>query len=289
MAAELDAVHREPSQTCRGANRKNLSIRLLSLILTHCGRSTFFPLHSPSASFSRASGRLCTHTQVCASLGQGGPDSHLGQDRSRSRCLSSAQVAVRPRYLAVWRLSTEVVPPLNSGLKAAGPPSVLPPSSLPAKCILGPLQNLPLCGRGRSLSAGPLPQPEAPPVHPSPVPLCAPWGALLLASSFTKGAVLARSCLQPGHSQLLGLHPHLRHLPSSTFALHPSLSPTVLALQAQKKKTKAKKDKAPRNPHIPFSGFPPQLLSVLELEWAPGSGTLWPSHMASGRPGRVGL
>lgn len=98
--------------------------------------------------------------------------------------------------------STEVVPPLNPRLKAAGShPSTwasfhsgshhpLFPAGM--TYILGPLQNLPLHGQGRSLPACPLPQTEYPLVHPSSALLCAPWASCLLASHFAKAMVLAQ-------------------------------------------------------------------------------------------------
>lgn len=81
--------------------------------------------------------------------------------------------------------------------------------------------------------------------------LCAPWAASPPTGRLAEAAALAlepplRQALLTGLPPLLGLHPHLGRLLSSTFAPHPSLSPAVLALQARKKRTKAKKDKAQR-------------------------------------------
>lgn len=159
------------------------------------------------------------------------------------------------------RPSTEVAPPLNPRLWAAGPRPSAPASfragshrplfpARPAR-VPGPLQSLALRGRRRSPPAGPLTRPEPPSAPPAWAPLCAPWAASPLAGRPAEAAALApepplRRAPRPGLAPLLGLHPHLGRLLASTFALHPSLSPAVLALQARKKRTKAKKDKAQR-------------------------------------------
>lgn len=116
---------------------------------------------------------------------------------------------------------------------------------------LGPLPGPALGGRGRPPSAGPLTRPEPPPAHPAWVLLSARWAASPLAGRLAEAAALTPEppLWQAPHSglaSLLGFHPHLDRLLSSTLAFHPSLSPAVLALQARKKRTKAKKDKAQR-------------------------------------------
>lgn len=180
---------------------------------------------------------------------------------ARPRSAPAAWPNRRSRYQAVRRPSTEVAPPLNPRLWAAGPrpsaqasfhadsPRPLFPTR-PAR-FLRPLQSPALRGQGSYPAPGPLTWTEPPPVHPAWVLLCVPWAASPLAGCLAEAAVLApepplRQALPPGLVPLLGLHPHLGHLLSSTFALHPSLSPAVLALQARKKRTKAKKDKAQR-------------------------------------------
>ena len=159
----------------------------------------------------------------------------------------------------VRRPSTEVVPPLTPRLWAADPRPSAPASfragshclSFPARPArpLGPLQGPALGRRGRPPRASPLTRPEPLPACPAWALLCAPWAASPLSGRLADAAALApepplRQAPHPGLAPLLGLHPHLGLFLSSLFALHPSLSPAVLALQARKKRTKAKKDKA---------------------------------------------
>lgn len=164
------------------------------------------------------------------------------------------------RSPGVRRLCTEVAPPLNPRLWAAGPrPSARASFRagshhplFPARpsSALGPPQGPALGGRGRP-PAGPPTRPQPTPSHPAWALLCAPWAASPLAGRLAEASALTselrlRQARHPGLASLLGLHPHLGRLLSSKFALHPSLSPAVLALQARKKRTKAKKDKAQR-------------------------------------------
>lgn len=116
---------------------------------------------------------------------------------------------------------------------------------------LGPRPGPALGGPGRPPPAGPLTRPEPSPAQPVWVLLSAPWAAGPLAGRLAEAAALSpepplRQAPHSGLASLLGLQPHLGCLLSSTFAFHPSLSPAVLALQARKKRTKAKKDKAQR-------------------------------------------
>lgn len=165
------------------------------------------------------------------------------------------------RSSGVRRPSSEVAPTPTPSLRAAGPrPSARAFSgagghrpSFPARPsrALGPLLSPTLGGRGRVPPARSQIRPEPPRAHPARALRCAPWAASPRAGRLAKAAALApqpplRQALQPCLAPLLGLHPHLGRLFFSTFALHPSLSPAVLALQARKKRTKAKKDKAQR-------------------------------------------
>lgn len=165
------------------------------------------------------------------------------------------------RSPAVRRPSTVEAPPVNPRLWAAGPrPSACASFRahsrhplFPAKPAgaLGPRPGPALGGPGRPPPAGPLTRPEPPPAQPVWVLLSAPWAAGPLAGRLAEAAALTpepplRQARHSGLASLLGLQPHLGCLLSSTFAFHPSLSPAVLALQARKKRTKAKKDKAQR-------------------------------------------
>uniref|UniRef100_A0A5F9D9S2 non-specific serine/threonine protein kinase n=1 Tax=Oryctolagus cuniculus TaxID=9986 RepID=A0A5F9D9S2_RABIT len=173
----------------------------------------------------------------------------------------------------VRRPSTEVAPPLTPRLWAAGPrPSAAASSGAGRHCplfsarparALGPLQGSAQGGRSR-----PPTRPEPPPAHPALALLCPPWAAGSPAGRLAKAAAPAprpplRQAPPPGLAPLLGLHPHLGRLLSSTFALHPSLSPAVLALQARKKRTKAKKDKAQRKSETQHRGSAPHSESDL--------------------------
>ena len=175
--------------------------------------------------------------------------------------LRELRLTAAVRSPGVRHPSTEVAPPLTPRFWAAGPrPSArasfragshrpLSPAR-PAR-DLGPLQGPALARRGRPLLASSLTRPEPPPARPACALLCAPWAASPPSGRPADAAALGpeprlRQARRPGLAPLLGLHPHLGRLLFSPFALHPSLSPAVLALQARKKRTKAKKDKAQR-------------------------------------------
>lgn len=106
----------------------------------------------------------------------------------------------------------------------------------------GSLLGLALSGRRRPPSVCPLPRPAPLPAHPAFAPPCTRWAAGPPARAAAPGLEPPRR-LAPtlGLAPLLGLH-----LVSSKHAVHPCFSPAVLALQARKKRTKAKKDKAQR-------------------------------------------
>ncbi|XP_006050451.3 LOW QUALITY PROTEIN: SRSF protein kinase 1 [Bubalus bubalis] len=168
--------------------------------------------------------------------------------------------------------STEVAPPLTPRFWAAGPrPSARASFRagshrplFPARPArdLGPLQGPALARRGRPLLASSLTRPEPPPARPAWALLCAPWAASPPSGRPANAAALSpepplRQAQRQGLAPLLGLHPHLGRLLFSPFALHPSLSPAVLALQARKKRTKAKKDKAQRKSETQPRGSAP--------------------------------
>lgn len=174
----------------------------------------------------------------------------------------------------VRRPPAEVAPRLTPRLWAAGPRPSAPASfragsprplfpARPAR-VLGPLQGPTLGDPGRPRPAGPLTRPGPPPAPPAWALLCTRGAARRPAEA----AALApeppfRQAPHPGLAPLLGLRPHLGRLLSSTVALHPSLSPAVLALQARKKRTKAKKDKAQRKSETQHRGSAPHSESDL--------------------------
>ncbi|XP_077017707.1 SRSF protein kinase 1 isoform X1 [Tamandua tetradactyla] len=196
-----------------------------------------------------------------------------GPGLCRELCLTAAI-----RSLGVRRPSTEVAPPLTPRRWAAGPRPLAQASSRagrhrpmlpggPAQA-LGPLQGPALGGRGRPQPLVPQTRPESRPAHPAWTLLCAPWAARLPSGRLAEAAALApepplRQAPQLGLAPLLGLSPQLGRLLSSAFALHSSLSPAVLALQARKKRTKAKKDKAQRKSETQHRGSAPHSESDL--------------------------
>ncbi|XP_040839180.1 LOW QUALITY PROTEIN: SRSF protein kinase 1 [Ochotona curzoniae] len=170
------------------------------------------------------------------------------------------------RCPGVRRPCAEVAPPLTPRQLWGPRPSAPASSGASRHCplfpagparALGPLLQGPAQGgRGR-----PPRRPEPPPAHPAWALLCAPWAARPQTERLAEAAL--RQAPRSGLAPLLGLQPHLGRLLSSTLALHPSLSPAVLALQARKKRTKAKKDKAQRKCENQHRGSAPHSESDL--------------------------
>lgn len=170
---------------------------------------------------------------------------------------------------------------------AAGPPSAR--ASLPRR------QSSPLVPRQAGRGLGPLQGPAFAPGeadhHCSPAPwpgpspsrrpawalLCAPWAASppsgRPANAGPRPGAAPQAGPAPGPRTLLGLHPHLGRLLFSPFALHPSLSPAVLALQARRKGPRPE-GQSPEEvsfaPNIPFSG---SILHFLSSGFTPGTFT----------------
>ncbi|XP_069880000.1 LOW QUALITY PROTEIN: SRSF protein kinase 1 [Dipodomys merriami] len=172
------------------------------------------------------------------------------------------------RKPGVRRCSSEVAPPLTlrlwsvgrrpSGRASSGVgrhrPLFAARSARAARPLLHPAI------RPRRLSA----RPEPPRAHPGWALLRAPWAAgLPVPAAALASQPPLRLAPRLGLAPLLGLHPRLGRLLSATFVLHPSLSPAVLALQARKKRTKAKKDKAQRKSETQHRGSAPHSESDL--------------------------
>ncbi|XP_007937578.1 SRSF protein kinase 1 [Orycteropus afer afer] len=205
---------------------------------------------------------------------------HEGQrppGRGRGQCRELCLTAV-VQSLGVRRPSIEVATLLTPRRCAAGPRPSAGASSRagrhrplfrarPARILRQP-QSLAFGGQGRPTPTSPLTRPEPPPVHSAWSLLGTPWAARPPADRLAETAALAperppRQAPQWGLAPLLGFHPHLGRLLFSTFALHQSLSSAVLALQARKKRTKAKKDKAQRKSETQHRGSAPHSESDL--------------------------
>nr|XP_023422540.1 SRSF protein kinase 1 [Cavia porcellus] len=171
-------------------------------------------------------------------------------ERARGGACRGLRLGLRrePERFATRRPSA----PASSG---AGRPRPLFPA-WPARASV-PLGGLAVVGRGR-----PPARPEPLRASPAWAPPCAPRAAR------SPGRRLApqppsRQARRLGLAPLLGLKPHRGGFLPPALALHPSLFPAVLALQARKKRTKAKKDKAQRKTEIQHRGSAPHSESDL--------------------------
>ncbi|XP_055988347.1 LOW QUALITY PROTEIN: SRSF protein kinase 1 [Sorex fumeus] len=198
-----------------------------------------------------------------------------GEDRGAGGLRREHCPAAAVRSPGVQRPSTEVAPPPlrpRPGAAAAAAAAPRPSArasfrtgshrpSFPARPsgASGRLLGLAAGGRRRPPSVCPGPRPAPLPAHPAFAPPCARWAAGPPVRAAAPGPEPHRRLVPAlGLAPLLGLHRL-----SSRHAVHPSFSPAVLALQARKKRTKAKKDKAQRKPETQHRGSAPHSESDL--------------------------